>query len=94
VLSNGYIGTFEMNGAWVGGDAWPMKRLIAIPYVAADDIIMNAFSEYVNNTDLLEMSKAPRHVSLYFAASERKNVYNVLLLFCLIIFCLCICVCL
>jgi hypothetical protein len=34
------------------------------------------------------MSKAPRHVSLYFAASERKNVYKLTFycFFCLIIF--------
>jgi len=44
VLHRGYTGTFEMNGAWSGD--WDVNRMIAMPYVANDDIVRPAMETF------------------------------------------------
>ena len=117
-MGTGFTGTFEMNDAWAGG--WEAERMIAMPYVAADDIVAPAMSasawggsarvshssrrpvwpgrrreedprrftidpsvsavlmRQAEDVDgfaaaVATEARAARKVSLYFAASERKN---------------------
>jgi hypothetical protein len=49
-MGKGFTGTFEMNDAWAGG--WDKRNMIAMPYVATDEIVSPAMGASSKDNDV------------------------------------------
>ena len=71
VLSNGFIGAFEINRGWVGSNHWNHERIISIPYLVPGATSGGAFSPD-NRTDVLFFVSDSRVNAVGWAGCNRS----------------------